>query len=318
MLRFSRARFLSLATGLLFLVSACTRLASLASIQTPVAELKPGNYKQTIVFDGRARAWNLHLPTAITARKPLPLVVVLHGGGGNSENAERMSGMSAKADREGFIVVYPDGTGRLGEVVLTWNVGNCCGYALDNNVDDVGFIRALVEQLVSDYPVDRARVFVTGISNGGMMAYRLACELADRIAGIAPVAGALNGECKPSAPVSVVIFHGTADWHVLYEGGAPKTRTDPHDRVDQSVAYAVSFWVNHNACAPDPQKKQAGDVVAEIYSPCRNDSSVALYTIVGGGHAWPGGRGTVIGDEPSRSISATDVMWDFFAAHPRR
>ena len=124
----------------------------------------------------------------------MPLVVVLHGGGGNAENIEEVTGFSEKADEEGFIVVYPDGSGRLDRYLLTWNAGFCCGYALENNIDDVGFIRALIEYLQEKYAINRNMIYVTGISNGGMMSYRLGAELSDIVAAIAPVAGSIGGQ----------------------------------------------------------------------------------------------------------------------------
>ena len=194
---------------------------------------------------------------------------MLHGGGGNDDNAERMTGMSAKADKEGFVVAYPNGSGRLEDKILTWNSGNCCGYALDQKIDDVKFISALIDEMQTKHKIDSKRVYVTGISNGGMMSYRVACELADKVAAIAPVAGALNVECKPSQTISVIAFHGTSDQHVLYAGGKPKVQADNHERVDQSVEYAISFWVKQNGCGITPQKNEKGNVVSEIYSGCK-------------------------------------------------
>jgi len=176
----------------------------------------------------------------------------------------------------------------------------------------------LIDQMIATHKIDPKRVYVTGMSNGGMMSYRAACELADKVAAIAPVAGALNVECKPSQTVSVIAFHGTEDQSVLYDGGVPKKQTDPHERTDKSVAYSVSFWVKQNGCNASPQKTEKGNIVTEKYSSCKNNTAVELYTIKGGGHAWPGGvGGTFIADPPTKEISATDVMWEFFAKHPK-
>ncbi len=278
----------------------------------------PSNdHQESIIVDGRTRTYTVHVPTKTTP--PTSLVIVLHGGGGNDDNAERMTGMSAKADKEGFVVAYPNGSGRLEDKILTWNSGNCCGYALDQKIDDVKFISMLIDQMVATYKIDPKRVYVTGISNGGMMSYKLACELANKIAAIAPVAGALNIECKPSQTVSVIAFHGTSDQHVLYAGGKPKVQADNHERVDQSVEYAISFWVKQDGCGTTPQKTEKGNVVSEIYSGCKSNTAVELYTIKGGGHAWPGGvGGTFFADAPTKEISATEVMWEFFAKHPKQ
>lgn len=298
-----------LALGIL--LAACGRA-------TPRAALKPGDYEQSLMHAGRTRTYTVHLPPNIATASSLALVIVLHGGGGNSENAARMSGFSTLADQENFIVVYPNGTGRWGDMILTWNAGNCCGYALDNKVDDVGFIRALIEKLQRDYPIDARRVYATGMSNGGMMSYRLGCELSDQLAAIAPVAGALNVECKPTSPVSVIAFHGTADQHVLFEGGKPQVQADSHPREDKSVAYAMNFWAQHNRCDAAPTRDERGNIVHETYTNCTNGTAVELYAIKGEGHTWPGGqRGSARGDPPTQEISATKVMWEFFKRHPQ-
>jgi polyhydroxybutyrate depolymerase len=231
-----------------------------------------------------------------------------------------MTGFSKKADREGFIAVYPNGSGRLQNHFLTWNAGNCCAWAYENQIDDVGFIRALIGQLKKDYAVDEKRIFVTGISNGGMMSYRLACELSDQIAAIGPVAGAQNIDCRPARPVSVIILHGTADLHVVYNGGAPLRMVDVRNpRVDRPVSAAVAFWVKRNGCADTPVKERKGKVIIERYGDCAAGTAVALYTIQDEGHTWPGGtKWAIWADEPSREISATDVIWEFFRSHPKR
>ena len=304
--------------GVILVLIAGSAFLLLLSVRNMNAQtLSAGDSFDSIIFDGRRRFYALHVPPSYDLT-PTALVIVLHGGGGNARGAARMTGFSDVADRGGFVVVYPEGTGRLEGRSLTWNSGNCCGYALDNDVDDVGFIDALISKLGSQLNIDSGRVFATGISNGGMMSYRLGCELSDRIVGIAPVAGALNVECDPSQPVSVIAFHGTADQHVLYEGGVPLARFDPHSRVDKSVAYAIDFWTKIDRCSPSPERAQGGNVIVDSYSGCLNGTAVVLYTIEGGTHSWPGGqKGSAIGDEPSMEVSATEVMWRFFNAHPR-
>lgn len=278
-----------------------------------------GDVEGSMVFENRKRTYLLHFPPDYDGTVALPLVIVLHGGGGNARGVAEMTGFNAEADAGGFIVVYPDGTGALGDRILTWNSGNCCGYAMDHNVNDVGFIDALISKLESELRIDSDRIFATGISNGGMMTYRLACELSNRIAGIAPVAGALNVNCNPSQPVSVIAFHGTADRHVLYNGGVPISKFDPHPRVDGSVTYAISFWVHRDRCSEIASRTSKGNVTGDAYSNCSNGTAVVLYTIVGGLHAWPGGqRGSTIGDKPTNEISATHIIWEFFEQHPKQ
>ena len=270
--------------------------------------------------DGRARTYLVHLPPAYDRAQSRPVVLVFHGGGGHGEQMAQMTGFSAKADREGFIAVYPNGSGRWQNRFLTWNTGNCCAWAYENRIDDVGFIRSLIDRMKKDFTVDPRRVYVTGISNGGMMSYRLACELSDLVAAAGPVAGAQNVDCKPSRPVSLVALHGTADLHVRYDGGPPLRMADARNpRVDRPVSDAIAFWVKHNGCRQEPQAQRRGKVLIETYGDCAAGTSVTLYTLHEEGHTWPGGtKWAFWADEPSREISATDVIWEFFQAHPKR
>lgn len=282
-----------------------------------------GNPEHSLEVGGRKRTYLLHVPRDHDGKAALPLVVVFHGGGGNAQNAVRMTGMDVKADKERFIVAYPNGTGPTEGAFLTWNAWNCCGPALDDQAEDVRFVRALVERLQREYRVDPKRIYATGLSNGGMMTHRVGCELSDVFAAIAPVAGALNtDDCRPDHPVSAMLFHGTADQHVLYEGGRPVETADrKHPRIDKPVAHAVQSWVKHNRCRPKPARTAEGHVVHAVYAGGTDGAAVELYTIEGGGHSWPGGKqgrehGNV--DAPTTEISATDRIWDFFVRHPKK
>jgi polyhydroxybutyrate depolymerase len=268
---------------------------------------------------GRTRTCVVHVPPSYASERPVPLVLLLHGGGGNGAQAATAYGMNPIADREGFIVAYPNGTS-AGLNLLTWNAANCCSYAYEHQVDDVGFIAALIDEMSRQYAIDARRIYVTGMSNGAMMTYRLGCQLADRIAAIAPVSGSLNDTaCAPPVPLPVIIFHGTDDQHVLYNGGYGPHQLSRH--YDNPVSYAVSFWVSHDGCNPTPQTvtSPSGNIVTNTYSSGRGNSEVVLYTIRGGGHAWPGGmRGSYPGaDEPTQEISASELMWEFFKRHPK-
>ena len=172
-----------------------------------------------------------------------------------------MSGMSTLADQQNFIAVYPNGTGKL----PTWNAGNCCGYARQNNVDDIAFLRALIAKLQKSYSIDARRIYVTGISNGAMMSYRAACEMSDVVAAVAPVEGAQNVPCKPASPVSLIVFHGTADHLVPYNGGSTPYQIGPH-RTDASVADTVAFWVKENGCAPAGQARRIERRASSTYT----------------------------------------------------
>lgn len=269
-----------------------------------------GTESKALEFGGRTRTYLVHPPKGYEGKLPLPLVLVLHGAIQGATNVERMSGMSAKADKENFLAVYPNGTSGSG-LAPTWNAGACCGYAQMNKVDDTGFLRALIDRLEHDYPIDPKRVFATGISNGGMMSYRLACEMADRIAAIAPVEGAQDVECRPSGPVSILIFHGTADFLVPYNGGTTPFHLGPK-RSDSAVPSTVSFWVKQDDCTTTPERKETNQLRIDTYSGCKESAGVTLYTIFGGRHMWPG---TTLS---RNSIPATDIMWSFFAAHPKQ
>jgi polyhydroxybutyrate depolymerase len=272
----------------------------------------------SLSVDGRLRTWTLHVPPSYRPGRPTPLVVLYHGGGGSGRQAQASYRMDPVADREGFLVAYPDGTGMFRRGLFTWNAGNCCEYALEHDVDDVAFTRAMMDRIRRDFTIDERRIYATGISNGGMMSYRVACEMAGVFAAIAPVAGALNIPCHPSDEVSVVIFHGTDDQHVPYEGGiGPKAR---NDRVDAPVSHAVDFWVKANRCSPVPSRTRKGSIATDLYTGCAEGTAVSLHTIIGGSHSWPGGlkpRSRSL-DQPTQEISASEVMWEFFEAHPKR
>jgi polyhydroxybutyrate depolymerase len=228
-----------------------------------------------------------------------------------------MSGFNAVADQNGVVAVYPNGTGPLsGDRLLTWNGGSCCGYAQEKNVDDVGFVRAVVSDLRAHLNVDVKRIYAAGMSNGAILSQRLACEAADVFAAVAPVSGTLNfSPCRPSRPISVIAFHGTADQHIPYDGGyGPKSLVN----VDfASVQASIAFWTAFDGCAPQPRADSFQDIRHETWTGCAGGSSVELYTIVGGGHAWPGGEGGwADSDSPTTTISASQLIWAFFASHP--
>lgn len=269
----------------------------------------PGDRSGTIEANGRTRSYLVHVPARYDGKSPMPLVVVLHGATQSAAGVERMSGMSTKADKENFLAVYPTGTSRYGHFP-TWNAGNCCGYALQNHVDDVAFLRALISKLERDYTVDPGRIYFTGISNGAMMSFRVACELADQVAAIAPVEGAQNVECNPSALVSVLIFHGTADRLVPIEGGSTPFQVGPR-RSDTSAADTITFWVKKDGCSPTPRHQETKEFDLDIYSDCKDGAGVVLYAIQGGHHMWPGVRMS------HNDVPATDIMWEFFAHHPK-
>lgn len=279
--------------------------------------LPPGESTRTLTHGGIERSYILHMPATYDSTRPVAVVLVFHGGGGNAHNAVRVTGFNEQSDRSGFLAVYPNGTGRLEDAILTWNGGDCCGYAQERNVDDVGFVRALLADLESIVQVDPQRVYATGMSNGAIFSYRLACEMSGMFAAIGPVAGTLNVDCQPAQPVSVIHFHGTSDRHLPYVGGVGEASLTGVDYA--SVSDSIEFWSDFDACTA-VQELQAGIVTHLSRTGCAPGTAVELYTLTGGLHAWPGsqGPGWPGGDTSSSEIDATQIMWEFFAAHPKQ
>lgn len=277
--------------------------------------------QRSLVYEGRERTYIVRAPRNAThSGTPLPVVIVLHGGGGNGANAEQMSGFTRLVEREGLIAVYPNGTGRRADWLLTWNAVHCCGYAMENRVDDVGFIDAMLDALGREFRIDARRIYVTGMSNGGMMAHRLGRELRHRPAAIAPVVGAIFGdEAPPASAVSAVMFNGLKDASVPSQGGLGSGRGSgawdgvaPRPNLDQGA-----YWARAAGCGTTPRADETDRVVHWTWT-CNGDFAVELYQVTDGGHAWPGGRpGSRRGDRPSNAIDATAAMWAFFKAHPR-
>jgi polyhydroxybutyrate depolymerase len=289
-----------------------------ASTSSPQTSLPTGASNRSLTHNGRIRTYIVYVPASVDAAKPVPLVFVLHGGTGNAESAVGTSGFDGVADKNGFVAVYPDGTGRLSSTeLLTWNGGDCCGYAQEQNIDDVGFLRAVVTDLQAHLNVDANRIYATGMSNGGILAQRLGCQAADVFAAIAPVSGTLNYQpCNPSRPVSVIEFHGTADTHIPYAGGYGP---DSLVNVDfASVSASVGFWASFDGCGATAATNSFADISHQVWTGCGGGTSLELYTVEGGGHAWPGGQGGwADSDTPTQSINASALIWAFFAAHPK-
>jgi polyhydroxybutyrate depolymerase len=281
----------------------------------------PSGGRQTLMHDGIERSYVVRLPGGLAQHDGLvPLVLVLHGGGGNAGYAERMTGFTETAEKEGFIVVYPEGTGRFRKKHLTWNAGHCCGIAMERRADDVGFIGALIDKLLVDYPVDPKRIYATGMSNGGMMTHRLGIELSNRLAAIVPVVATLFGdERKPPHPVSALMINGMLDKSVPYEGGPPGGRfSSAWDGTPTRPAQAqAEFWAAADGCTGDPDRIDGGGYILSRYQ-CPAGRAVEMYLLKDSGHAWPGGqRGSRLGDEPGTALNATDLIWTFFMAYPK-
>jgi polyhydroxybutyrate depolymerase len=295
------------------------------------AKKKDNNFTASIMHNGLKRSYLIHLPPDDKSR-PMSLVIALHGGGGTGSRMEKLTqgGFNALSDREGFIVVYPDGLEKH------WNDGRSvkeAGWrAHKENVDDVGFISALIEHLVKEQNVDPKRVYITGVSNGALMASKLACEKTEKITAIALVAGTIAENfapaCSPSRPIPILMMHGTEDSFVLWEGGEIAEKLPRGRRFGRtlSVPETVKFWAANNECPslpiitqePDKDPKDGTRVRKEAYSDCKDGAEVILYAIENGGHTWPNGHkylpDRIVG-KISKDIDANEVIWDFFKRH---
>ena len=286
--------------------------------------LAVGSSDHALEVGGRIRMYRAYRPA--TVRQPVSVVVMLHGGFGSAREAERAYGWNALADREGFVVVYPDAVGS------TWNVGgDCCGIAASSGIDDVGFVERVLSDLATVVTYDRSRVYAVGFSTGGMMAYRLACDTTS-FAAVGVVAGTLLGDCLNPAPVSVMHVHGTADTTIPFLGvggmGVAEITGTP-------IPDIVTTWRNVDRCGGIVSRSQ-GAVTINAAS-CAAGRAVSLVTVDNGGHWWPGvihsgpmdasPAPEIATPRPTSSalptvgtpapFDTTKALWDFLSAHVR-
>jgi len=276
----------------------------------------PGDYRFSFVHDGLTREYLVHVPKSYRPGKPAPMLLALHGGGGDADYQADDSKyrLIGKSERARFIAVFPNGYTRSPAGILaTWNAGGCCAGAMNKNIDDVGFLREVIARVERQADVDPRRIFATGMSNGAMMSWRLACE-APEIRAIAPVAGTDNtAACKPSRPVPVIEFHAVNDEMVNFDGGPGPQSFTKSDFT--SVAATQAKWVALNRA--DPSAKRVLSVEGahcDLHDARPGGAPVELCVTDSGGHSWPGG-GTQQGrKQPSMAISANDLMWTFFSS----
>ncbi|MCK4554808.1 hypothetical protein KAU19_07710, partial [Candidatus Parcubacteria bacterium] len=320
--------------------------------EQPTFTYGSGDYDFSLVYDGLTRAYKVHVPSSYNKNKPSPMILAFHGGGGNADGAPEYFRLNEKSDEVNFIVVYPEGTGKevFGKFFGTWNAGRCCGDSLKNNIDDVGFIDKMVEQLKKDFNVDEKRIFATGFSNGAQMSYRLACEMSDKIAAIAPGGSMGTFEyCNLTRPVSVFAFGGTEDICTPYGGGeiCGGCFSDFWNNIGLPVKYEyyrcdaveehIDKWKKMNNCTEE--KKiiyREKNTTCISYANCQEKAEIVLCTIEGGGHVWPGKNeysaesckinstgkictewkkaiGPLIPD-----FNVNDLIWEFFKKHPMK
>ncbi|MFC1733322.1 alpha/beta hydrolase family esterase [candidate division KSB1 bacterium] len=279
----------------------------------------PGDYQLQLETDTISRSYLLHIPPGYDGARQLPVVLVFHGATGSGKRVAGVSDFSEVADSHTFITVYPDGIGGF------WNDGR----EVKSEIDDVDFVSALIDHIAETLKVDSTRIYASGISNGAMMVFRLACELSEKIAAIAPVAGTLPENvaliCVPTEKVPVIMFHGTEDAYLPYEGGSLNGRVPG---VVLSAYRTAETWAKINECSLEPETTifpvrdptDGTQVQRDSYFGPQKEELVVVYTIYGGGHTWPSGRNSRLLNlgKTSREIKATDVIWEFFSKHQKK
>lgn len=273
-------------------------------------------------FGGLSRSALVHLPPTEDGESPMAVVLVFHGGGGTAEGIERISHFDSVADQNNFVAVYPQGYRK------SWADGRGTTPAERAEVNNVGFVGALLDKLEQQHKVDKQRIFATGLSNGAFFSQRLGCDLSDRIAAIAPVAGTQGSNfapsCQPAYPVSLLEIHGTDDPLVPYQGGVMHGRGGKSSIL--SAEDVASNWAAIDGCSTSPTTNHVPDqvddgthLVIRVYPNCAANTAVELYEVDGGGHTWPGGEqyfsAAIIGKSTGQ-FDASEAIWEFFTAHP--
>lgn len=294
------------ARGRAALVIVVAALASLVacggSKSASVAPPPPAVQHRQLSVDGLSRSYRVFTPLSLDRTKPAPLVLVLGGVGNSADSMVEATGFDRTADTGGFVVAYPEGVNE------TWNAGYCCLGRATTGPDDVGFLSRVIDDVESTTKVDPTRVYAVGVSTGGMMAYRLGCEMADRIAGVGSLAGAMIlDDCHPSRPVSVIEVHGTADGEVPYEGG--KTAGGATQPSPPTIE-VVKRWAQLDGCPGAAATQTAGPVATQTWSGCTAGTAVKLIAIDGGGHTW---FAPAFGPT-NGAVDATQEIWSFLAS----
>ena len=285
--------------------------------------IHPGTHHKHLVCDESECSYLVHVPNQKTPATGWPLVFAFHGSGSSGEDMADFSGLTSKAEEAGFVVVFPDGSGRVPSA-RTWNAGHCCGYAHRHKVDDLKFVSLMLDVLNQELNIDETRIFATGMSNGAMLCYLLADQLSDRFAAIAAVSGTMGAAtCSPTRAVPILHLHGTDDEFVLYEGGHGRRSISRADFY--SVSHTMHQWIQVNQANPTPTITRLDSPVDDgtwIEKSCylktdENSADVILYTVHNGGHTWPGheNRYPFLG-KITKNLDANNVIWDFFQKNP--
>ncbi len=287
------------------------------------AQWQIGTTAHDVDFDGGSRSVQVHVPASrprsrLRRQSGFPLLIVLHGSGADGGTIRRQTNFDSLSEIYHVAVVYPDGSTGLFGIGSDWNAGECCGSASRQDVDDVGFIRAVIAETKRHLPIDPRRVYVAGFSDGGRMAYHFACAASPEVAAIGVVSGSLvDARCKPARPVPVAIIHGTADKDVPYADSA--LSPFPFHASPELLALPPSarFWAMVDGCSSAVARVIAPTVTRTMFRSCTG-ADVAFYSISGGAHSWPGGRKDGSdGQSPSQNLDASGTLMRFFLAHSR-
>jgi polyhydroxybutyrate depolymerase len=293
-----------------------------------VEKYEPGTHKRTLDLRvlGFNRSYLIHIPRNYNRAEARPLIVALHGAFSTADEMEKETGFSELADREGFLVVYPNGITLFGWF-QHWNAGHCCGRAMKDGVDDVGFISTVIDEVRRDFPVDPSRIYMVGYSNGGMLAYLFAAQKPETLAAVAVIAATIGSSPSPSEPevcipparaaMPVLAIHGREDDSIPYDGGSQSK--NGHSYV--SVKDSIEFWLKANQITTAPKREGArgGRVVQDRWMAQGDDPKVVLCTLEGWKHTIPTMYFTnkLPEADPLKGFDATAIIWDFFKSHRR-
>ncbi|HSH60958.1 MAG TPA: PHB depolymerase family esterase [Acidimicrobiales bacterium] len=280
------------------LLAACDGPSTVEPAGSP--PVRPAVQFGELEVDGQRRTYRVYAPLAVDSGPPRALVMALHDASSNAETFREVTQFDRAAAAGNFVVVYPESMG------ITWNAGFCCGRAPEQGIDDLGFLNGVIDEMLTRYPIDPTRVYATGASNGAIMAYQLACEVPERISGVAAVGGTMVMDgCRPERPVDILAFHGTKDAHVPYHGGP--TSGSPVPAPSQPAL--MELWAQRNGCTQVPATETAGPVTTLTWTGCHEGTLVRLLSVEGGGHSWFSEEF----DGPAGAIDATQVITETFA-----
>lgn len=271
-----------------------TAVPTATHVPTPGPTIQPGDIERTLMVDGLERSYILHIPPGLDSLRPIPVVLAFHDVDSGAINMQLLTGFNEIADKAGFLVVYPEGIG------LSWNGGGgCCQYAASINVDDITFVRQILSDVGTIASLDTKRIYAAGFAHGSSLVYRLACEMSETFAAIAPVEGFLvYSPCQPQKPVSVIHVHSLYDSHLPYAGGG-------HHNIPP-VEKVIATWVELNGCTGSPTiDNPVKTIKHSAYTSCEAGTAVELYTVEG------------VGWVPDSVYPISETIWEFFAAHPK-